>query len=553
MLHTSGFCTALLRLLLSSLLPGLLLFSACSYAAERPVRTIPRNSVIEFELSCDKPFENPFLEVQAAAVFTGPEGSPVVRVDGFYDGGALWKFRFVPRVEGTWQVSLSLMNQGRTVAESREWFRCQGQAGKGFLERSPANPYRLQYGDGTPFYAVGIQPCGAAEEGLDGPPAGHGQWRSVPMDTFLQAFQGAANLFRIQLGQGTRAGCAREVMTRELGPYRYNLEACQLLDRTYSLLGQYGFSTILILFQDMSLWQTDNTLFGTNKDLEGWKNIHNEQAVAPVKHYLRYAIARWAAYTDIWELFNEDSYTPDDWREPIAAYVRGLDPYGHLLTTNYERPRAAWADVVTAHMYMAIPAWETEGQLTREFARLKSFGKPVMFTEFGNKGWLSNRDPDKWRIAVWTAFMNESSMLFWSMSGIQTVPDTLRRGGNANAYLGPEDRRYFRNFAAFAQDLTTDLRPAMVGYGGGIDPLNRYALSNGRLSVLYLQHRTGHDSAVAVDIFLWSGPGEFEVRWFDPRSGEWSGPERRATEGEVLRLRSPEVSQDMAAKIVKVD
>ena len=553
MTDSTGNNSMPLRSLLLLLLTGILAFTACSRPIDQAARTIPRNSVAEFELSCDKSFENPFFEVLAEAVFTGPEGRPIVRVDGFYDGGTLWKFRFVPRVEGTWNVSLGLKSQGRRIAAGREWFRCRGQAGKGFLERSPANPYRLQYGDGTPYYAVGIQPCGAAEEGLDGPLAGHGQWRSVPMDTYLQAFQGAANLFRIQLGQGTRAGCAREVMTKALGVYRYDLEACKLLDDTYRMLGQYGFSTILILFQDMSLWQTDSTLFGTNKDLEGWKNIHNEKAMAPVKHFLRYAIARWAAYTDIWELFNEDSYTPDDWLEPIAAYVRGLDPYGHLLTTNYERPRAAWADVVTAHMYMAIPAWETEGQLTREFARLKSFGKPVMFTEFGNKGWLSNRDPDKWRIAVWTAFMNESSMLFWSMGGIQTVPDPLRRGGNANAYLGPEDRRYFRNFAAFAHNLPAGLRPALVGSGGGLDPLNRYALSDGKLSVLYVQHRTGHDSAVAADIFLWTGPGEFEVRWFDPRGGEWSGTESKAAEGEVLRLRSPEVTQDLAAKIVKVE
>ena len=50
------------------------------------------------------------------------------------------------------------------------------------------------------------------------------------------------------------------------------------------------------------------------------------------------------------------------------------------------------------------------------------------------------------------AFMNESGMLFWSMSGIRTVPQKKPRG-NANAYLGPESRKYFRVLMDFVKDL----------------------------------------------------------------------------------------------------
>ncbi len=521
-------------------------------AEDSPLRTVPRRSVAQFELSYDATLDNPFVEVEAEAVFTAPEGSEMIRVEGFYDGGSVWKFRFVPRAHGTWKADLKLKRNGKKIAEASEWFICRGDQGRGLLERSTVNPYRLQYEDGTPFYSVGIQPCGHAGAGLDGPLRSEGGWRTLDMETYLQAFHGAANLFRIQLGTGTRAGCAREIMTDRLGLYRYNLDACRLLDDTFTLLGKYGFATILIPFQDMSLWHTDATSFGTNKDVKGWKNIQNTEAVEPVRHYLRYLIARYAAYTDIWELFNEDVYTPDDWLAEMAAFVKSLDPYGHLLTTNYERPLAAWNDIVTAHGYMSIPAWEVEEHLSKEYARLKSFGKPVMYTEFGNKGILSNRDPVKWRNAVWTAFINESSMLFWSMGGILLPEAPEGRGGNANAYLGSEARAYFRHFLNFVRELPIDIRPVMVGYPGR-NQLNKYALSNGEITVVYLHHYSGHDSSTSGGIYVMTGPGEFEISWYDPSTGETVGTERAETESYTLIFDSPEVTTDMAAKIKRVN
>ena len=294
--------------------------------------------------------------------------------------------------------------------------------------------------------------------------------------------------------------------------------------------------------------------FGLNKTVSGWKDIDNREAVEPVYHYLRYIIARWGAYADIWELFNEDVYTPDDWLEAIAAHVRRHDPYDHLLTTNYERPLAEWNDIVTFHIYMGIPAWETEMQLAREFGRLRGFGKPVMNTEFGNQGMLSNRDPIKWRVAVWTAFMNEGSMLFWCMSGRILPADPNRRGGNANAYLGPETRKYFRNHLEFVRDLPCDMRPVMVGFSGGRDGLNRYALSNGQIAVLYLHHYRGYDSATKGEVFFVTGggPGRYEVQWYDTAEGRVVKTEQVETDSGVLELQCPEVTTDLAAKVMRL-
>ena len=221
---------------------------------------VPRWGVAEFSLEYRGEVENPFLDVTALAEFSGPGYSGITKVEGFYDGEGIWKFRFAPRVEGTWKVRLRLSHAGKEVAAREDSFECRGQRGHGFLRRSAVNPYRLQYEDGTPFYSIGIQTCGQKEAGLDGPPLAEGTWRTIPMQDYLAAYEGAANLYRVQLGAGTRAGCTWEIMTKSLGLYRYNLETCRTLDETYSLFAKYGFSTILIPFQDMSLWGTDTTL-----------------------------------------------------------------------------------------------------------------------------------------------------------------------------------------------------------------------------------------------------------------------------------------------------
>jgi len=527
-----------------------LILGGCGAALrpEEETAAVARWGVGEFDIRCDREVENPFLEIEASADFSGPEGRSL-RVQGFYDGERLWKVRFSPPAHGKWKGCLRLKRAGKTVVERKVSFECRGDEGSGYLRISSKNPYRFETENGKPYYPLGIQTCGHQSTGLDGPPRGQGNWRTVDIETFLEAHRKGANLFRIQLGAGTSAGCARQILTRDSGLFRYDLEAARELDLALQQARSRGFATILIPFQDMSLWGVDTTVFGTNIDLEGWKNVNNTRALEPVLHYLRYMVARYGALTDIWEIFNEDAYTPDAWLRRLAAYIRELDPYRHLITTNYERPGEPWCELVTPHEYMWMPANEVDAHLNKEFARFKSFGKPVLYTEFGNQGGLSNRAPVKWRIAVWSAFMNESGILFWSMGGILLPERKEDTRGNANAYLGPEARAYFRHFQDFVRDLPVTLRPTMVGYGERKDFLRRYALSNGELTILYLHNYKDHTVETAGDIYLWTGPGTFQVTWVDPASGEVLGRQEESTASHTLVFGSPPVKIDLAARI----
>jgi len=269
---------------------------------------------------------------------------------------------------------------------------------------------------------------------------------------------------------------------------------------------------------------------------------------------LRYVVARWGCWVDIWELFNEDSYAPNDYLAHLAKTICAADPYAHPVTTNYARPGQAWCEIVTWHEYMGMPPSGVDSFIAKELAGLKSYGKVVLNTEFGNQGRLSNYDPVKWRIAVWTAFMNESSILFWGMSGKRLPTNRKNVRGNANAYIGSDSRKYFRVLSKFTAGLPIDMRPVRSGYTDH-DAIRTYALSNGRTSALYVHHWADHSKAFQLPykLFVKTGPGKFRLTWIDPATGKVVARTEASTPGQQISIKLPPVTIDLACRIDRVD
>ncbi len=515
---------------------------------------VGRFGVFEITLRHEGKLAQPFRDARASADLTSPDGRKIA-VEGFHHGGNEWRIRFAPRRHGTWRYVSRLVVAGGKPAEAdgpAGTFQCKGSADRGFLRPSKRNPYRMEHEDGTPFYPVGIQTCGYFQVGFDGQ-AGRGGWRTVPAEQWCKAFEGAVNLIRWQLGAGTRAGCALALIPEGGPPDRYDTDLAAKMDELMRLQRGHGFRHILILFQDMSLWGGGRTAFGAVRDLKGYKSL--KAGNLPLQEqYLRYVVARWGCWADVWELFNEDSYAPDDYLAHLAKVIRAADPYDHPITTNYARPDQPWCEIVTWHEYMGMPPNEVDAYLTKVLAELKSYGKPVVNTEFGNQGQLSNYDPVKWRIAVWTAFLNESSLLFWGMSGRKLPAGRKGARGNANAYIGPESRRSFQVLNDFTRDLPVDLRPVRSGYTEHGD-VRTYALSNGKVTVLYVHHFADHAKAFQLPdkLFVKTGPGSFRAKWIDPADGKVIRTEQLSTEQTQLAVPLPPVTIDAACRIERID
>ncbi|MFC1581990.1 DUF5060 domain-containing protein [Planctomycetota bacterium] len=505
---------------------------------------VKQYAVFEISLESDRDYDNPFADESCQAVFTGPDGTEAM-LSGFHDGDRCWKARFVPETQGAWTYTARLETAG---IETKGELECVLSDQHGFLVISAQNPYRFEHKDGTPFYPIGQQ-VGAGVSPAPGfdAPEGAEEWTATDRETFMQAFTGATNLIRSQFGCGIKAGCSMPVNTEETGPDRYDLENSRWIDDSCRAIKQYGWAQIGILFQDMSLHGEYETLFGTVRDTTTYKTMQSPHLPA-MEQYIRYAVARWSAYIDIWEIYNEDSYAPDDLLAHFAGIIREADPYRHPITTNYERPEQDWCEIVCPHAYMVCEARQVPAYLSMQFARQKSYGKPVQYTEFGNKVQLSNYDPDKWRLAAWVSFMHESGMLYWNMSGRKTIPNPDSMS-NSNAYLGPETRQGLRALQEFSAGLPLSLRPRQI-FNVHRTPLEAWALGDGNLTVLYAHNPVDHTKPTKPTmLMIRTGPGDFNIQWTDPATGETVGSQDVSCEQQIMHLDIPSFTIDLAGRI----
>jgi len=100
--------------------------------------------------------ENAEPETELAAELTAPGGKKHI-VPGFWDGGKIWRVRFMPSDEGKWQYRTMSKPAVAGLNGKTGSFQCRrGKATTRFLKHGPtrvsANGHYLEHADGTPFF-----------------------------------------------------------------------------------------------------------------------------------------------------------------------------------------------------------------------------------------------------------------------------------------------------------------------------------------------------------------------------------------------------------------
>ncbi|MBE2213343.1 MAG: cellulase family glycosylhydrolase [Opitutaceae bacterium] len=176
-------------------------------------------------------------------------------------------------------------------------------------------------------------------------------------------------------------------------------------DRVLAAAERHGIYVQLVLQHHGQYSSTVNSNWASNP----WNAAHpggflrspgefftSPRAIALTKQKYRYIVARWSHSPAIlaWELFNEvhwtDAYRHERdeaavaaWHAEMAAYLRAIDPYHHLITTSLEDLRSpiyAAMDYLQPHLY-AI------NMLTgvREFEQpFDSLDRPIFYGEIGD-------------------------------------------------------------------------------------------------------------------------------------------------------------------------
>lgn len=316
---------------------------------------------------------NPFIGVDFRASFE--KGSKRYEAEGFYDGAGVFKVRFMPDEEGEWTY-VTRSNKGELDGK-RGSFTCT--AAKENV-RGPVrvrNTYHFAYSDSTAFYPVGTTIYEWAF-----------QTKAKQAETIETLRTSPFNKARMLIVPPYKSHYLKGPAKIDVFPFlgsskenwdfsRFNPEYFRRLEDNIQQLADLGIEADLILLRPY-----DNGKWGFDR----MDNETNER-------FLRYVIARFAAYPNVWwSLANENSFmkhlTDEDW-DRYFQLVQKYDPYGHLRSIHnagriydYGKP---WVTHVSLQYYNAVSVLGVS-PLLRDV-----YKKPIVHDEINYEGNIEKR------------------------------------------------------------------------------------------------------------------------------------------------------------------
>jgi hypothetical protein len=260
----------------------------------------------------------------------------------------------------------------------------------------------------------------------------------------------------------------------------------------------------------------------------GWNDtkVHPVAGSIDESRYLRYAVARLAAFANVtWDLGDDlDDFRSESWTHETGTMLYRLDPYHHLATShpvhNKHQDRASQWFAMTSFQRWNRPLHEW--MLAQRFAQAKT-GRiiPQINEEYGYEDHYPSWAPYKPPAA--SADANRRAAWEMSMAGCyQTTGETANRGTGVPPDTG----------GGWVNGRGDDTMTMLKGYAHMVDfftgfewwkaephdeLVNNSAFcltETGKVYVIYVPH--GGEVSVKL------GPGRYEVKWFNPRNGEYS-------------------------------
>lgn len=362
-----------------------------------------------FELSWQGPDSgNPFKEVTLSAAFRYKHRT--VFVDGFYDGGASYKIRFMPDCEGEW--TYETQSNAPSLNGITGQFACTPAEEHNHGPMKVRDERRFVYADGTPYVPFGTT-CYAWTH----------QTEELQEETIRTLQKSPFNKLRMCIFPKRYSFNQNEpaafpfVGTREEGFdwERFNPLYWSNLEKRIMQLQELGMEADLILFHpyDKGHWGFDRM---------------DEETDA---FYLRYVLARLSAFRNVWwSLANEFDFmktkTADDW-DRFFRIVQEHDPYQHLRsihngTKMYDPSQLILYDHCKPWVtHVSMQYWEVHSVT----AWRSQYRKPIVIDECGYEGNL----PQRWG----NLSGEEMTARFW---------EGFARGGytgHGETFVHPED------------------------------------------------------------------------------------------------------------------
>jgi hypothetical protein len=368
-----------------------------------------------FELALDGPADgNPFVDVELTAKFT--QGERTLVATGFYDGGGVYRIRFMPEAPGEWRY---VTQSNRPVLAGRTGVFTATAPGKN--NHGPvrvANRYHFAYADGTPFRELGTT-CYAWTH----------QTEALEEQTLHTLANAPFNKIRFCVfpkyydwNHGEPPRYPFEGTPPKTWDFaRFNPDYFRHFEKRVRDLRELGIEADVILFHpyDAGHWGFDR------------------MGAAADERYLRYIVARLSAYRNVWwSLANEfdlllETKPTETW-DKFFQIIQAEDPHQHLRSIHqnniyydHNKPWVTHASIQNAAAVLDFG----RAMLLRDVYR-----KPVVFDEIKYEGNIPSRwgnlKAEELVLRFWMAyvagtyaghgetFLSPDDVLWWSKGGV---------------------------------------------------------------------------------------------------------------------------------------
>lgn len=240
-------------------------------------------------------YENPLQEVKSFEVeFTSPTGVKK-KINGFWDGGTLWKARFQPGETGTWQFETrcsDTKNSGLHAIKGTFVCKSRPEQRAIYLNGPVTNPkgtYHLTHANGTPFFWLA---CTAWNGALKSTESEWDQYLQQRVDNGYSVIQFVTTQWR---------GCDRSseglVAFTGSGRISVNPDFFRLIDKKIDRINEHGLVAAPVI-----LWTLQN---GSGRELSPGYYLPDDQAILLAK----YIVARYGGNSVVWILGGDGIYT----------------------------------------------------------------------------------------------------------------------------------------------------------------------------------------------------------------------------------------------------
>ncbi len=456
-------------------------------------------------------------------------------VEGFFDGEAIWRARFMPDSPGLWTYSWRFRGAS---GEGAFHAAVEAKPGRhGHVRPDRERPGYLIHDDGTAHYWFGGKWINAPNYGN---PSKFGEINSRHLsDRQLVDYLDDC---REQGHNGLLLKVA--LFPVEGDGYSWDLSWIRRADWLVREMAERGIYCQVSLFdtwsRDRRHW-FEHVTNGKKQVLNAW----SDRDEARLRNYVRYLIARFSGYYNVyWELGNEMEHSNDG--DAFAAladadyipWIHEFDPYGLSIGLSENIWRKTRVDIGFLHQTDEIPGFRAPNDrpfLMNELVRGCKVGSL----------WRDDviRNPAArlcYRSTFWHVFTyggSGSSEATWL-----SLEEPLNRPVRDVMADHKRLRDFLDTLPVHLNDTETD--PEFVVSGPG------HHRTRSKAAEAYVTYFLGRAATGVVTVDL--PAGHFEARWYDPSRGHFETQLTLISSGTPVSLPHPAFDEDAVLRVLRV-